>query len=59
MSSRYGSALTILNLWRDLRENVHGKFLSDAVKERGIPTLELILVAGTSPQITMVIIALP
>jgi hypothetical protein len=45
----YGSALTILNLWRDLRESVHGKLLSDAVKERGIPTLELIFVAGTSP----------
>jgi hypothetical protein len=45
----YRSALTILNLWRDLRENVHGKLLSDAVKERGIPTLELIFVAGTSP----------
>jgi len=28
----YGSTLTILGLWRELRDRVHGKLLSEVIK---------------------------
>jgi hypothetical protein len=43
----YGSTLTILGLWRELRDRVHGKLLSEVI--RGIPSLEQVFVGGTSP----------
>jgi hypothetical protein len=43
----YGSTLTILGLWRELRDRVHGKLLSEVIK--GIPSLEQVFVGGTSP----------
>ena len=43
----FESTLTVLGLWRELREVAHGRLLSDVVK--GIPSLELVFVGGTSP----------
>jgi hypothetical protein len=43
----YGSAITITSLWKELREKVHGRLLSEVVKER--PSLEQAFVGGTSP----------
>jgi len=43
----FESTLTVLGLWRELREVAHGRPLSDVTK--GMPSLELIFVGGTSP----------
>jgi hypothetical protein len=43
----YGSTLTILGLWRELRDRAHGKLLSEVIKEG--PSLEQVFVGGTSP----------
>jgi hypothetical protein len=43
----YSSAITITGLWKELREKVHGRLLSEVVKER--PSLEQAFVGGTSP----------
>lgn len=43
----YESILTVLNLWKELRETTHGKYLSDVIKS--IPSIEFIFVGGTSP----------
>jgi hypothetical protein len=43
----YSSTITITGLWRELREKVHGRLLSEVVKER--PSLEQAFVGGTSP----------
>ena len=43
----YSSATTITSLWKELREKVHGRLLSEVVKER--PSLEQAFVGGTSP----------
>ena len=43
----FKSTLTVLGLWRELREVAHGRLLSDVIK--GIPSLELVFVGGTSP----------
>jgi hypothetical protein len=43
----HSSAITITGLWKELREKVHGRLLSEVVKER--PSLEQAFVGGTSP----------
>jgi len=43
----YESLLAMLNLWKELKETAHGKFLSDVIKDA--PNLELVFAAGTSP----------
>lgn len=43
----YSSAITITGLWRWLGEKVHGRLLSEVVRER--PSLEQMFVGGTSP----------
>jgi hypothetical protein len=43
----YGSTLTILGLWRELRDRAHGKLLSEVIKE--VPSLEQVFVGGSSP----------
>ena len=43
----FKSTLTVLGLWRELRKVAHGRLLSDVIK--GIPSLELVFVGGTSP----------
>jgi hypothetical protein len=43
----YGSTLTILGLWKELRDWAHGKLLSEVIKE--VPSLEQVFVGGTSP----------
>ena len=43
----YESLLAMLNLWKELKEAAHRKFLSDVIKDA--PNLELVFAAGTSP----------
>jgi hypothetical protein len=43
----YSSAITITSLWKELKEKVHGRLLSEVIKERS--SLEQAFVGGTSP----------